>query len=72
MKKKTANPAALDKLCDILGRMDAVSVMLDVIGEQCADDGRVHDAVFGVECLVNAITESLDAFRADFEKEAAV
>lgn len=71
-EKKTTNPAMLDKLGDIGGRMDSVYAMLDVIREDCAVDKRICDAIFGVECFVKSITESLDAFRAELEKAVAV
>ena len=72
MNKKSTNPALFDTLGDIGGRMDAVYAMLDVIREECTSDRRICDAIFGVECFVKSVTESLDAFRAELEKEAAV
>lgn len=68
MNEKKLNPALFDKLGDIGGRMDAVYAMLDVIREECTFDGRICDAIFGVECFVQSVTESLDAFRAELDK----
>lgn len=68
--KKTTNPAALDKLRDLCGRVDAVYAMLDVLHEECQTDRRIYDAVFGVVSLAKSISDDLYAFRADYEKEA--
>ena len=72
MNKKSANPALFDKLGDIGGRVDAVYAMLDVIRDECVTDNRICDAIFGVECFVKSITESLNAFEAELEKAVAV
>lgn len=67
--KSNAVPA-LDKLSDIYGRMDAVADMLDVIREECVVDGRICNAVYGVECLVKSIADDINAYRLELKKEA--
>lgn len=76
MDKKIKDPAKLDKLSDICGRAAAVYALLDVIREECTVDGRICNAVSGVEGIAKTVADDLYAFRDEYrdalEKAAAV
>ncbi|MBQ9618479.1 MAG: hypothetical protein IJR48_08955 [Oscillibacter sp.] len=50
-----------EALRDIRDRIDAVYDLLDVIHEECTSDGRICNAVHGVERLVGGIANDLQA-----------
>ena len=59
-KPATEKVCVADALSDITNRAFAAD-LLDVIHEECAIDGRICNAVFGVEVLVKSIAADLSA-----------
>ena len=60
-KPATEKVCVADALSDITNRAFAAADLLDVIHEECAIDGRIRNAVFGVEVLVKSIADDLSA-----------